>query len=353
MANSKRALVVGATGVVGRNMMRHLASRGDWDVTAVSRRTPDFPGTYDHISVDLLDRADTAAKLGRPLGITHVFYSAYVERATWAEGTAPNIAMLVNVLDAIEPVSPRLAHVNLMHGTKWYGSHVGPFKTPAKEDDPRGPGPNFYHDQQDLVAARQSGKSWTWTTVRPHAICGFATGNPMNLVNILAVYATLSKVLGQPLSFPGTEANYNALYQCVDAAHLAKAVTWMATEARCGNQAFNITNGDIFRWKDLWPRIAHHFDMQVGPQQHISLVETMRDKAPLWDRLVQEHGLQPIPYDQLVAWKFGDSVFGSGYDMINSMTKARQFGFHDVVDTEDMFIRIFDELRANRVIARF
>ncbi len=350
MTHNKRALVVGATGVVGRNMMRHLLRLGDWEVTAVSRRTPDLPGTYAHVPVDLLDASDARAKLGKPLGITHVFYSAYVERATWADGTAPNNAMLTNVMDAIEPVSPALQHVNLMHGTKWYGSHIGPFKTPAKEDDPRGPGPNFYHDQQDFIAQRQRGKSWYWTTVRPHAICGFATGNPMNLVNVIAVYASISKALGQPLSFSGTEANYNALYQCVDAGHLAKAVTWMATEPRCGNQAFNITNGDIFRWKDLWPRIARHFAMEVGPQKHISLVETMRDKATLWSQLVQQHGLQPIPYENLVAWKFGDSVFGSGYDMINSMTKARQFGFHDVVDTEEMFMRIFDELRAGRVI---
>ena len=350
MTKRKHALVVGGTGVVGRNMMRHLLRLGEWDVTAVSRRKPDLPGSYNHISADLLDQADTRAKLGKPLGITHVFYSAYVERATWAEGTAPNIAMLTNLLDAIEPASPGLQHVNLMHGTKWYGSHVGPFKTPAKEDGPRGPHPNFYHDQQDLLAGRQQGKSWTWSTVRPHAICGFATGNPMNLVNVLAVYATISKALGQPLSFPGTEANYNALYQCVDAGHLAKAVTWMATESHCGNQAFNITNGDIFRWKNLWPAIARYFDMELGTQKHISLVETMRDKGPLWDGFVQEHGLQSIHFDQLVAWKFGDSVFGSGYDMISSVTKARQFGFHDVVETEDMFVGLFDELRREKVI---
>jgi hypothetical protein len=105
-------------------------------------------------------------------------------------------------MDAIEPASPDLAHVNLMHGTKWYGNHLGPFKTPAKEDDPRHMPPNFYYDQQDLVAARQRGKTWTWSTARPHAICGFATGNPMNLVMVLAVYATISKALGIPPSTP-------------------------------------------------------------------------------------------------------------------------------------------------------
>jgi hypothetical protein len=103
------------------------------------------------------------------------------------EMVAPNQTMLVNLMDAIETASPDLVHVNLVHGTKWYGNHLGPFKTPAKEDDPRHMPPNFYYNQQDLVAARQRGKAWTWSTARPHAICGFATGNPMNLVMVLAV----------------------------------------------------------------------------------------------------------------------------------------------------------------------
>ena len=350
MDSRKHALVVGATGVVGRNMISHLLRDGNWEITAISRRAPDLVGAFNHVSVDLLDADDTNSKLQRIRGITHVFYSAYLERGSWAEGTAPNNAMFSNLLDALVPAMMEIQHINLMHGTKWYGSHLGPFKTPAKEHDPRGPGPNFYHDQQDLVSERQRGQHWTWSTVRPHAICGFATGNPMNLINVIAVYATLAKARGLPLVFPGTEANFNALYQCVDAGHLARAVAWMATEPSCGNHAFNITNGDTFRWKNVWPSIARYFELEVGPQQHMSLVDSMRDLAPLWGRLASEHALQPVPLDQLVAWRFGDSVFGSGYDMISSTTKARQFGFHEVVDSEDMFPRIFNELRANRVI---
>jgi progesterone 5beta-reductase/iridoid synthase-like 1,4-enone reductase family protein len=188
MPDRKKALIAGATGVVGRNLQRHLLTLDDWDVIAVSRRKPDVEGQYEHIAVDLLDREQTLEALKRPRGVTHVFFSAYIERPTWAEMVAPNQTMLVNLMDAIETASPDLAHVNLMHGTKWYGNHLGPFKTPAKEDDPRHMPPNFYYDQQDLVAARQRGKTWTWSTARPHAICGFATGNPMNLVMVLAVY---------------------------------------------------------------------------------------------------------------------------------------------------------------------
>src|SRR6516164_8100047 len=108
-------------------------------------------GTSTLRSICLTERKPSGV-LKRPRGVTHVFFSAYTERPTWAEMVAPNQTMLVNLMDAIETASPDLAHINLMHGTKWYGNHLGPFKTPAKEDDPRHMPPNFYYDQQDLVA---------------------------------------------------------------------------------------------------------------------------------------------------------------------------------------------------------
>ena len=49
--------------------------------------------------------------------------------------------------------------------------------------------------------------------------------------------------------------------------------------------------------------------MPAGPRRHISLVETMRDKAPVWDRMVQKYALRPIPYRDIVLWPYGDSAF--------------------------------------------
>ena len=124
----------------------------------------------------------------------------------------------------------------------------------------------------------------------------------------------------------------------------------MATDRRCANEPFNITNGDLIRWANLWPKIAFYFGMEVGPRQHIKLTEMMADKASLWDRIVGQHGLRRIPYEQIVSWGYGDFVFGAGFDIISSMTKARHYGFHETVDTEEMFFRMFDELRASKVI---
>ncbi|MEL6964796.1 MAG: SDR family oxidoreductase [Pseudomonadota bacterium] len=350
MGQKNTALVVGATGVVGRNLLRHLLSQEHWDVVSISRRTPDVAGTYRHLSIDLLDPDDCKAKLEPEQGITHVFFSAYIEKEDWAATVAPNVAMLVNLMDAIEPSNPGLRHVNLMHGTKWYGNHLGPFKTPASEDDPRHMPPNFYYDQQDFITARQKGKAWTWSAARPHAICGFATGNPMNLVMVLAVYATISKALGLPLRHPGSRDNAKALFQVTDTAHLAKAVLWMSTSDQAANQPFNITNGDIFRWESMWPTFADYFGMDLGEPQRIDLPLMMADKAALWSQLVNEHGLQPIPFESLVGWNYGSFVFTPEFDVISSMTKARQFGFHDVIDSTSMFLRQFDQLRTERVI---
>lgn len=346
----KTALVVGATGVVGGNLLRQLVSNSEWDVIAMSRRKPDIQGNYRHISVDLLDAEDAKTKAQELGVVTHIFFSPYIEKPTLEAMVGPNLAMLHNLMDAVEPVAMGLQHVNITHGTKWYGSHLGPFKTPAKESDPAHMPPNFYFDQQAFIVERQKGKNWTWSTARPHAICGFSVGSPMNLVLVLAVYATISKALGLPLRHPGPEANSRVLYNVTDSSLLARACIWMATDPAAANEPFNITNGDMFRWQDMWPAIAKYFDMEMAQAQKIDLIQMMGDKGPLWERLAKEHNLQPIPYEQLVGWKYGNSVFAHEFDMISSTTKARKYGFSETQDSQEMFLRHFDELRAQKII---
>ena len=63
-------------------------------------------------------------------------------------------------------------------------------------------------------------------------------------------------------SLEGTPGNYTALYQCTDSGLLARAIVWMATTAKCANEAFNITNGDLIRWENLWPKFARFFGIR-------------------------------------------------------------------------------------------
>ncbi len=350
----KTAVVVGALGVIGRYIVDRLAAQPDWQVVGLSRRKGEDRDRVRYVSVDLLDAADAGRKLAELGDATHVFYCAFqaagAQAADYARGIAVNRDMLVNSVSAIERVAKGLQRVVLVTGTKYYGSHLGEFRTPAKEDDPRHMPPNYYFDQVDWLTAHQSGKPWTWAELRPQTLCGFAPGTAMSIVPVIAVYAAISKQLGLPLRFPGKPGAYRAIYQVTDSAHMANAAFWAAVEPRCANQAYNITNGDYFRWANLWPRIAEVFEMPCAEPQAISLVAHMADKEPLWNEMVAKHGLKPHRYGDIVAWPFGDYVFGCDWDVMTSTTKARQHGFHDVVDSEEMLVRLLRQFRTERIV---
>ncbi len=350
MAKRRVAVVVGARGVIGGNLIDHLEATGEWEIIGLSRRGGSDTDRVRHIAVDLLDQRDAAEKLGELRDVTHIFYAAYQDRPSWAELVAPNVAMLVNTVNALEPVAAGLEHISLMQGYKVYGAHLGPFKTPARESDPPHMPPEFNVDQQQFLEGRQRGKRWTWSAIRPSVVCGFALGNPMNLALVIAVYATMSKELGVPLRFPGKPGAYTSLIEMTDAGLLAEATVWAATTPECANQAFNINNGDLFRWDEMLPKIADFFDLDVAPPLPMSMDVVMADKEPVWNDLVAKHGLEPTPYSDVSSWAFGDFVFGWDYDVIADGSKARRLGFHRHVETEQMFLDIFRDLRARKII---
>jgi nucleoside-diphosphate-sugar epimerase len=347
----KVALVVGANGVIGGNLVRHLETLGeDWRIIGLSRRGGESSERVRHVSVDLLDADDARAKLAGLTDVTQVFYAAYQDAPTFAGLVEPNQRMLVNVLEAIEPVATGLRHVQLMQGYKVYGAHLGPFKTPAREDDPPDMPPEFNVEQQAFVEQLQLGKDWGWSALRPSVVCGFALGVPMNLAMVLAVYASISKFLAVPLRFPGKPGAYRSLIEMTDAGLLAKAMVWAATDPRAANQGYNINNGDLFRWEEMWPRLAKYFDVAVAPGLPINLATVMADKQPVWDDIIAEHGLHPTAYQDVSSWPFGDAVFSWDYDLIADGSKARRHGFHEYVDTAEMFVRIFDQMRERKII---
>jgi len=355
MEGRKRAVVVGALGVIGRYIVERLEQAGDWSVVGLSRRSEADRGAYRHISVDLLDARGTIEKLAGLRDVTHIFYAAFQASSgaasTYASAIAPNLDMLVNAVSAIDQASSALRRVVLVTGTKYYGVHLGPTRTPARESDPRHMPTNYYFDRIDWLTAYQRGRGWDWVELRPQTLCGFAPGTPMSLLPAIAVYAAISKELGLPLRFPGRTGAYSTIYQVTESGHFANAALWAASEPRCGLEAFNITNGDYFRWRNVWPKIAEVFDMPVAEPQTIDLTQHMSDKGPLWRSMIEKHGLRPIAYADLVSWPFADYVFASDWDVMSDVTKSRRFGFHDVVDSEEMFARLLRRFRQERIVS--
>lgn len=344
-----KALVAGALGTVGRSIADHLYASAEWEVIGVSRSTPCLPAGWHQASVDLRDPAACRALVAAEPGITHLFYAARVSMADAGAEARANLQMLVNLIEPLQEVASFL-HACLVHGSKWYGSHLGQFTTPAREEHSSHLSPNYYVDQAAYVAARQPGSRWTWSTVRPALVCGCTLGYPHNAVAALAVYAAICKELGLPLRFPGTQACFDAVSQATDAGLLARSTAWVATEPGCANQHFNIVNGDLFRWRHLWARLARHLDMENGGVQTVPLATFMADKEPLWQSLVKRHDLRPLRLREIVNWSYADTTFRQDWDHISSTLKARRFGFHDFVDTEQMFLDHIEWYRHERIV---
>ena len=348
--STRKALVAGALGVTGRALLEHLDADPGWSVVGLSRRAPDFDTGATFLSVDLSDPADCSDKLSGLTDITHVFFTAYTPRPDVADEIAPNVSMLANLMDALEPVAAGLEHVQLMHGAKWYGTFLGKYRTPARENDPRPPVAHFYHAQQDWLEARRAGKTWHWSALRPHGVWGFSTGSAMNLLTGIACYAAISKAEGKPLAWPGNPGFYGRLYQLVDADLLARAMEWAATTPAAADNAFNITNGDLFRWEHAWPVIADFFEMEVAEPQPIAISEVMSGKSAVWDKMVAEHGLAPYGLDDIVNWAYLDMALGNDMDQVSSLTKIVSAGWTDLWDTQTTITRQLQKLRDRKII---
>lgn len=352
-----KILIVGALGAVGRCALEHFEAKPDWQIVGAARRRPDFKTRAEWVSVDLRDKDDCEAKLAGLKDITHIAYTAVYEKADvtrgWSEWdhVETNLAMLCNLVENVEKNSPGLQHITILQGTKAYGGHLGPFKQPARESDPRYMGPNFYYPQMDWLADRQQGKGWSWTVLRPQIVCGISIGSPLNIISAVGVFAAISREYGIPLRFPGGPERIG---EATDARLIARAMEWAGTHKEAANQVFNVTNGDVYVWQNVWPRIAGLFGMELAPPHPFSLARVMPQNEPIWDKVVKKNGLVPYAYKDIVpSWQFADFLLGYGqrpnpHHM--STIKIRQAGFADCVDTEDMFVELIGELQSRNIL---
>jgi len=125
--------------------------------------------------------------------------------------------------------------------------------------------------------------------------------------------------------------------EMVDVELLARAVAWSAHAPAARDQVFNIANGDVYVWPDLWPVIAEEIGLPVGEPQPISVRAYIDERAGAWSRIVSRHGLRVA---QNPAAFLGESASLADFALGNcartvltSTIKIRQAGFHDCIDT--------------------
>jgi nucleoside-diphosphate-sugar epimerase len=354
----RKVLVAGASGLVGHGGVRHFAKLPDYDVVAVSRRIPPPVPGAQFISVDLLNKQRCGEVFAAMSDVTDLVYAAVNEKPGLIDGwldreqMQTNLAMLQNLFEPLERVEKNLQHVSLLQGTKAYGAHLGPIAIPARERSPRHLHQNFYWLQEDYLRAKQAGSKWHWTILRPQLVIGEAIGSNLNVIPAIGVYAAIQREAGMPLSYPGGP---RLVFEMVDVDLLARSMEWAANSPACRNEIFNITNGDVFVWDEVWPAIAETLGMKVGAPKPMALAVEMPKQAAEWAVIVRKYQLAaPEDMHAFVGESFSlaDFVFNYGGKhegvTLVSTIKARQAGFHDCVDTEDMlrkWFRRFQELK--------
>lgn len=355
----KTVLVAGASGVVGFAALKRFAALPDVDVIAISRRPPRETFGARFITADLTDRSACSAIAPELGAVTHLVYAALFEMpqllAGWhdANQIATNAAMLRNILDPLDVAAQNLRHVTILQGTKAYGIHVRPIPIPAREDrDEAYDVPNFYWEQERYLKTKSAGRQWRWTIFRPQGIFGESFGSAMNVIAALGVYAAVLKDDGEPLLYPGGDPN---IMEAVDADILARAIAWAGDNSAAANQAFNITNGDVFLWQNVWPAIADVLGMKPGEPRPMSLAAEMPRRAGQWEAIRTRHGLASPSLGAFagLSFQFADSLLGYGDPTraqpgIVSTIKLRQAGFGETMDTEAMlrkWFRLFQEKR--------
>lgn len=358
---AKKVVVAGATGLVGNAALRRFGSAGGIDVIALSRRKPrDLHGAR-FVALDLINPTQCASAAGELEGTTHLVYAALYEEPNLVDGWREqrqitiNDRMLRNLMGALEPVSPSLKHVALLQGTKAYGVHVRPLIVPAREGrSEMYEQPNFYWAQQNFLRELQKDKAWHFSILRPVLIVGLAMGGAMDLIPPLGVYAAMLREQGRPLDFPGGAAR---VAQAVDVDLLARAIAWSGEAESARNEVFNVTNGDVFTWENIWPAIADALGMKPGKAVPLSMAKQFPNWIEPWNAVRRKHNLAAPGLKEFVGLSFQYADYSmryghteSGPPSIVSTVKINRAGFTEMMDTEDMFRKWFKQARKSRLL---
>ncbi|KAF7140453.1 hypothetical protein RHSIM_Rhsim06G0059400 [Rhododendron simsii] len=364
------ALIIGVTGIVGNSLAEILplsdTPGGPWKVYGVARRprpawNADHPVEY--IQCDVLDEKDVVSKLSPLTDVTHIFYVTWADRSNEVENCEVNGAMLRNVLTAVIPNAADLRHICLQTGLKHY---LGPFEAigkiqshepPFEEDLPRLDYQNFYYPLEDILFEESAKKNGlTWSVHRPGMIFGFSPSSRMNIVGILCVYAAICKYENKPLKFPGSKVCWNLLNVASDADLIAEQQIWAAVDPYGKNEAFNISDGDVFKWKHLWRILAEQFEVEYEEfderEERVSLSKSMKDKGPVWDQIVRENGLVPTKLEEVGVWWFADFTFefGDAVMVVDCMNKSKEHGFLGFRNTKKSFVSWIDKWKAYKIV---
>ncbi|KAK3898352.1 isoprenoid synthase domain-containing protein [Staphylotrichum tortipilum] len=401
------ALVTGATGLSGYNMVRALAAAPQrWGkIYCLSSRPP--PDNFfddlgegaqrvEHLPVNFLDDPSEIARLlqEKVQHVDHIFYFSYLQPAPkgdvlnlWAhadELATANVTLFNNFIQALQqtPLTPR--RFMLQTGSKHYAFYLGPASIPAFETDPRVHiDRNFYYEQEDILSAYCRSVGAAWNVARPSYIIGAVRDGTLNHLIGFGIYAAVQAHLGQAIAFPGDYRAWDR--EQVQSTGMLNAYfeEWLVLTGKTANEAFNIHDGLSFTWGRLWPYLAKWYKGQWNPPEEdeakyrvmkMPCPQTPKGYGPqatlrsifsllewslqphveeAWNTLAKQHGLVLNPFDDRYRariFSFSDSAVIGDAPMTTSVRKAREFGFLGTVDSYRSIFNTLHDLASLRLI---
>ncbi|CAN6685445.1 unnamed protein product [Malus baccata var. baccata] len=116
---------------------------------------------------------------------------------------------------------------------------------------------------------------------------------------------------------------------------MAEQHIWAAVDPYAKNEAFNMNNGDVFKWKHFWEVLAEQFGIEEygfdkEESGRLRLVEMMEGK-------------------EVAVWWFADFVLG-GEALSDSMNKSKEHGFLGFRNSKKSFISWIKKMKAYKIV---
>ncbi|PON74770.1 NAD(P)-binding domain containing protein [Parasponia andersonii] len=278
---------------------------------------------------DLTGQKQTRAELSKLTDVTHIFYVTRSSKPTELENCHVNARMLRNVLEA---------------------HYAGPFELwgkfpahepPFHEDLPRLDVPNFYYA---LEVKKKEGLTWS-----VHSL--------VNVISGLCVYAAICKHERKPLKFLGSQVGWDSYWHASDADLITEQQIWAAVNPCTKNEAFNYSNGDVFKWKHMWKVLAEKFEFEYEEFEEEEyddifvprLEEMMRDRGGVWDDIVRDKGMVATKLEEISCWWVVNICvrFESRLDTIN---KSKECCFLGLRNSKKSFVSWVDKMKAYKIV---
>lgn len=274
------AIVTGANGISGHHMVRVLAESPErWSkIYCLSRRPPAYPGglpaNAEHIPLDFLQKPEEIGAVLKEKGIKadHIFFFSYIQvdprpgGAIWSnanEMVEVNTKLLSNFLEALPIAGIKPQRIMLQTGAKNYGLHLGPTSVPQVESDPRVLlEPNFYYSQEDYLWDYCKKHDIGWNICMPSFILGAVPDAAMNVCFPLAVYAAVTKHLGEKLEYPADLRAWESPQSQSTSTLNAYMEEWCVLTPDAKNQKFNAFDDSAFSWGKFWPKLAKLYGLE-------------------------------------------------------------------------------------------